>query len=455
MSAIPVPRIAPAVSAMAHQGSGRAPLAVWGGVECSVVRLRDAWRDQIRETGHHARDGDLALIAGLGIGTLRAPVLWERCSPGPAWCGWEWHDARLAEMRRLGLAPIIGLLHHGSGPPDTGLLDAALPEGLAAHATRVAARYPWALDWTPVNEPLTTARFSGLYRQWYPHDDDIGRFLVMVAIQCRAVLLSMRAIRARIPAARLVQTEDLGRVFSTAPLAAQAAHENERRWLSLDLLCGRVDFGHPWRRRFEQAGVARGWLDELQTGEAAPDVIGINYYVTSDRFLDHRSSRYPARVRTGAADARYADTEAVRAGVAPDRLGWAERLREAWARYGRPLAATEVHLGCAEEIEQVRWLMQAWEAAAEVRAEGVDMRAVTPWALFGGVDWDSLLRRRQGHYEAGAWDVRGDPPRPTLLARAVAGLAREGGFAHPGLEAPGWWQRLDRLHPGCAPAAAA
>ncbi|MGI3779009.1 MAG: dTDP-4-dehydrorhamnose reductase, partial [Janthinobacterium lividum] len=95
------------------------PVAVWGGAECSVVRLHDAWRDQTRETGHHDRFDDLARIAAMGIRTVRAAVLWERCVPGPAHCGWTWHDARMAEMRRLGLAPVVGLMHHGSGPPGT------------------------------------------------------------------------------------------------------------------------------------------------------------------------------------------------------------------------------------------------------------------------------------------------------------------------------------------------
>ena len=36
----------------------------------------------------------------------------------------------------------------------------------------VAARYPWVRDWTPVNKPLTTARFSALYGYWYPHTKD-------------------------------------------------------------------------------------------------------------------------------------------------------------------------------------------------------------------------------------------------------------------------------------------
>ena len=46
----------------------------------------------------------------------------------------------------------------------------------------------------------------------------------------------MRAIRNDQPAARLIQTEDLGKTFSTRPLAYQAEFENERRWLTFDLV---------------------------------------------------------------------------------------------------------------------------------------------------------------------------------------------------------------------------
>ena len=48
-------------------------LALWGGVECSIVRIGDTWREQLRETGHYDRPSDLDLIAGLGIRTLRYP----------------------------------------------------------------------------------------------------------------------------------------------------------------------------------------------------------------------------------------------------------------------------------------------------------------------------------------------------------------------------------------------
>jgi dTDP-4-dehydrorhamnose reductase len=56
-------------------------LEVWGGLECTVARIGDIVRNQIEETGHFHRASDLYRIAGLGIRTLRYPVLWESISP--------------------------------------------------------------------------------------------------------------------------------------------------------------------------------------------------------------------------------------------------------------------------------------------------------------------------------------------------------------------------------------
>jgi dTDP-4-dehydrorhamnose reductase len=434
-------------------GAGRAPgrLELWGGLECSVVRVGPDLRDQFRETGHHDRLADLEAVAGLGIRTLRYPVSWERVAPDdPADCDWAWHDERLAELRRLGITPIVGLVHHGSGPARTSLLDPRFPDKLAEYAGRVARRYPWVENWTPVNEPLTTARFSGLYGHWFPHRRSEEEFVRMVAIQCRGVLLAMRAVREAVPHARLVQTEDLGRTFATPKLQYQADHENQRRWLSLDLLNGRIDRSHPWHPKLLAAGVPEAELEDFLSGDLAPMTLGFNYYITSERFLDHRVALHHPSTHGGNGRHSYADTEAVRVPMPPGQTGWLPRLRDAWRRYpGVPLAVTEAHIGCTED-EQVRWLVDCWRAVEALRAEGADLRAVTVWTLFGAVDWCSLLTRRQGRYEPGAFDVgtpgSGAKPRPTLLAEAAAALARDGDFDHPLLREPGWWEREDRVH---------
>jgi dTDP-4-dehydrorhamnose reductase len=425
-----------------------AQVELWGGVECTIVRLGDEYRDQSFETGHTQRDEDIDLIADLGVTTVRYPILWEAIAPDrPDECDWAWTDRRLAMFRERGIRVIGGLLHHGSGPRYTELMDPEFPGKLADFATRAATRYPWIEDWTPVNEPLTTARFSALYGHWYPHKRDYPSFLRALVNECRGTLEAMRAIRKVIPGARLVQTEDLGKTFSTAPLRHQARHENSRRWLSLDLLCGRVTPRHKWHATLTKAGIGADEIAAFAGGEARPDLLGINHYLTSERFLDHRTDLYPGHEVGGNGRDRYVDAEAVRVKRLDGVTGFGPRLREAWQRYGIPMAITEVHHGCHRD-EQLRWFVEVLGTANSLKAEGVDLRGVTIWSLFGNVDWRFLLTEKRGFYDTGAFDVRSDgPPRPTIIAKAAAAYGKGEPFDHPVLDSPGWWRRPPRLYP--------
>ncbi len=386
-------------------------LEIWGGVECTVNRVGDAYFDQLEANGHAGRLADLDLFAQLGVATLRYPVLWERSQLSIKGAyDWRWGDERLDRLRNLGIRPIVGLVHHGSGPKDTSLVDPSFAPALAAYAGAVARRFPWVEDYTPVNEPLTTARFSGFYGKWYPHATNVHAFAQALINQCRAIVLAMRAIRAVNSTARLIQTEDLGKVYSTPRLTYQADFENERRWLTWDLLCGRVDTRHAlWSFLIEYAGIPERELLWFLDNQCPPEVIGANYYVTSERFLDDRLEHYPTGLHGTNGRDCYADVEAVR--VRPEGLmGPGHLISEAWARYRLPLAITEAHLGCTRE-EQMRWLVEVWVAAQQQRKLGVEVVAVTAWSLLGAYDWDSLLTCWSGHYEPGIFDVRAPAPR--------------------------------------------
>ncbi|HEY9885126.1 MAG TPA: family 1 glycosylhydrolase, partial [Thermosynechococcaceae cyanobacterium] len=365
-------------------------LELWGGIECTVNRVGEQYFDQLERNGHDTRIEDLDQFVALGITTIRYPILWERIAPnGLAEADWSWADERLTHLKTIGLRPIVGLVHHGSGPRHTSLIDPAFPEKLAEYAGAVAQRYPWISHYTPVNEPLTTARFSGLYGHWYPHGHDDATFIRTLLNQCRATVLSMQAIRQINPQAQLVQTEDLGKTFSTPLLAYQAKFENDRHWLSLDLLCGHVNPSHPLWQYLRQSGAEEAELLWFQANPCPPDIVGINRYVCGDRFLDERVDRYPERTRGGNDKHQYADVEAV--WVCADGIyDHAALLKEAWERYQRPLAITEAHLGCTRE-EQLRWLKEIWQVAQGLNAEGVAMRAVTVWSLLGTYDWNSLV----------------------------------------------------------------
>ena len=420
------------------------PLELWGGVECTMVRIGDDTRDQVRETGHLARLSDIDAMAELGIKAVRYPILWETVAPeAPGEMDFSWHDERLERLRRHGIRVIAGLVHHGSGARYTHLRDPKFPDYLADYARRVAQRYPWIDAWTPVNEPLTTARLSHLYGIWHPHLRDINATLRATVIQCLGILRSMRAIREVIPHAQLIATEDVGRSFATAELQHQADHENERRWLTWDLLSARVTPGHHFYRWLRNKVASEQELAELATGDGTPDILGFDHYLTSERFLDHRVARYPGVPAGSNGKQSYVDVEAVRVARLRPQLGPALRLRETWERYRIPIAVTEVHHGCSRE-EQVRWLKEVWDAALAERGRGADIRAVTLWALFGAVDWRSVLTRRDGDYDTGAFDTRSETPRPTMLAKAAATLGRGERLDHPALDLPGWWRRPGR-----------
>ncbi|HEY9622064.1 MAG TPA: family 1 glycosylhydrolase, partial [Crinalium sp.] len=419
-------------------------LEMWAGVECTVNRVGDSYFDQLERSGHATRLEDLDRFAALGIRTIRYPVLWERVAPnGLEQAEWGWVDERLERLRKLGIRPIVGLVHHGSGPRHTSLVDPNFPEKLAQFAHAVGDRYPWITHYTPVNEPLTTARFSGLYGHWYPHGQDEFTFSRALVNECRGTALAMRAIRQSNPDAQLVQTEDLGKVFSTPLLQYQAEFENERRWLSFDLLCGRINPKHWMWTVLQSWGVGQADLEWFLENPCPPNILGINHYLTSDRFLDERLDHYPVNTHGGNGKHAYADIEAVRVCV-EGAASPADLLRETWERYHLPIAVTEVHLGCTRE-EQLRWLKDVWDAAQQLQQEGIDIRAVTAWSLLGAYDWNSLLTRNHGYYEPGVFDMRSPTPRATAIASMVCKLSQGEEYKHPILEIPGWWQRPERL----------
>jgi dTDP-4-dehydrorhamnose reductase len=418
-------------------------LELWGGHECTVNRLGDAFMDQTRLSGHHDRIGDLGLFAGLGVKALRYPVLWERTAPErPGEYDWGWSDARLGRLAELNVKPIVGLVHHGSGPRYTSLVDEGFARGLADFARATAQRYPWVGDWTPINEPLTTARFSALYGLWYPHARDETLFWTALLNQIDAIRLAMREIRAVNPAARLIQPEDLGKTYSTRAVSHQASFDNDRRWMTWDLLCGAVIPGHALWERLCWIGL-EDRLRVIADDPCPPDVIGINHYLTSDRFLDERLERYPERCWGGNEFVDFADVEAIRV-LQPGPDGLEGALQEAWSRYGRPMAVTEAHNGCTRE-DQMRWFREAWTTAQRMRARGAPIEAVTAWSLLGSYDWNSLLTVPVGHYECGAFDMRCGEPRPTAMTAMLKGLANPLEEPHPVLAAPGWWRRDIRL----------
>lgn len=422
-------------------------LQLWGALDVTLNRVLDAWFSQVERSIPVQRD-DLERFAGLGLKAIRYPLTWERYAPTVGEPDWTWPDRRLPELRRRGIAPVVGLVHHGWLPRHASLAAPDFGWQLAQFAGAVARRYPWVEHYTPVSAPLATARFIGA-DGGVPRGEDEYAFVQALLGQCRAVVLAMRAVRAVNPRAKLVQNDEPGKAWATPELAHLAGFHNQRRWLTWDLLCGRVERSHPLWDYLLSAGVGAGELLWFRDHPCPPDIIGIDHDLMSERWLDRRAQRYPARCLRRLNDCVHADIEAARALATPTR-GIAALLAEAWERYRLPLALTEARVDANRE-DQLRWLLEMWNGALAARAAGADVRAVAVYPLLGAYDWNSLATSSRGRYQHGAFAVDKGRARATALAGMMRELAAGQAPSNPVLREPGWWRSPGRFH--CEPVA--
>jgi len=385
------------------------PFEIWASPEPTVARIDTAtYRDQLHETGHDVRDSDLDLLASLGISTTRYPVLWEKASPdSPAQLDLAWATRRLERLRELGIEPVVTLLHHGSGPRWTSLVDPAFPEQFAAYAGAVAAAFPWIRRWTPINEPLTTARFATLYGAWYPNTvGDDAAFGAAIVNEALGMLLAMEAIRKRVAHAEFVVTEDL-QSFTSLHRAVDGlvAHKRSRMFLSIELTMGRVRPGHElYTYLTRTCGVSRARLARIVAHACSPDLIGWNYYPNSERVVSKNVDGTVMNEPLG-----------LHGTVSALPL-----LRAAHERLMLPFGISEAHVH-GDPDSRVAWFEARAADLLELASEDRPVCMLGAWAAFGLVDWDSLLVRSDEHHEDGVFTFAGRNgiPRETALTACV------------------------------------
>lgn len=387
-------------AAVAHR---RELIEFWASPEPTIARISEnQWRDQLAETGHDGRLQDIDLLASLGVAASRYPVLWERDD-------FAWARPRLERLREGGVEPIVTLLHHGSGPAHTSLVDPQFPQLFAEYAGAAAREFPWVRRWTPINEPLTTARFATLYGHWYPNLRDDRAFGVAITNEARAIQLAAERIRAHVPDAEIMITEDL-QGFRAADAAAEndAAFYRERSFLSTELVIGRVTREHAlWRYLTETAGVSAATLREIAEHALEPHVIGWNWYPYSERVLSRQGGEL---IDVGAVTLK------------DYRISPRPLLRDAYRRLGLPQAIAEVHLHATEDA-RAAWLLARYDDALALRDEGIPIVAVGAWAAFGMIDWDSLLLERRGIAEDGIFTFSpAGLPQETAVSRTLREL---------------------------------
>lgn len=392
--------------------------------------------DEYALTDHYAKYAeDLGLASQAGATFLRWGVPWYRVNPEPGQWEWSWVDRVVDRFGELGLRPVIDLLHYGTplwlenqfAHPD-------YPKVVAEYAVAFAERYgPTVTDYTPVNEPMIHALFSGVYGYWPPYlTGDTGLTTMVRALaegfvrtqQGITEVLGERATFMHVDAS-LRYTGDVD-----GEHRALAARLREQAYLVEDLVTGRVDASHPLLPVLGAGGMDEATLAWFADNPVHPHVMGVNYYPRISTEVFEEGVHHGG----GFADPRPAQD----AGVS----GLVEVLTAAERRYGAPVMLTETAV-TAPVADRVAWLHESVAAIRAMRTLGHRVVGYTWWPVFDMYEWTyrhGTGERAEYLLTMGLYDLVEDgrgglDRRPTPVADTFRTLATD-----------------DRANDRCAPA---
>jgi len=375
------------------------------GIECSypTIDKGKTRRDLLDECGHYARwEEDLGLVKEMGLKVLRYGLPYYKIHLGPGRYDWEFADKALNEINRLGITPILDLMHFGVPDWLGNFQNPELPVHFADYCGAVAERYPWVRYYTPVNEIYVTAKFSALDGCWNEQLQSDKAFVTAIKHLVAASILGNQQIARHRPDCVIVQSESAEYTHELrAERTARIQLDNKLRFLSLDLLYANHPDGEVCNY-LRDNGMTTKEYNWFMAGEPPGyQIMGNDYYGRNERII-------------------LPDGEII---TSMDVMGWYHITHEYYRRYCKPVMHTETNVFDAEQAPT--WLWKQWVNVLQMRKAGVPVLGFTWYSLIDQVDWNIGLARKEGTVNAcGLFDLD-RKPRP--VAEAYRRLLREYG----------------------------
>src|SRR5436305_3574468 len=190
--------------------------------------------DEMERCRHYERwRDDFRLVKDLGIEYLRYGPPYYRTHLGPGKYDWSFADETFAELKRLGITPIVDLCHFGVPDWVGNFQNPDWPELFGQYAGAFARRFPWVRFYTPVNEIYVTALFSAQYGWWNERLASDESFVTALKHLAKANLLAEAAILKAQPGALFIQSESSEYFHPQDPAGLDRAGVlNHKRFLS-------------------------------------------------------------------------------------------------------------------------------------------------------------------------------------------------------------------------------
>ena len=365
-------------------------------------------------------DGDLDMLARLGVNSYRFSISWARVMPDaktPSPHGLDFYERLVDGLLARDITPMATLYHmdlpqelaavNGWAKRDTSF-------AFADYAGHVVGRLGDRVKlWATVNEPYFEALLSHYDGSWPPGGRDLGEAVAALHHLLLGHGLAVTAARSAAPRAI-----DIGLVNSYSPNVPAS-----ERQLDIDA-AARAD-AHTSRfvldplflARYPDEVVAyhtaRGTFGAVRDGDlgiiATPtDYLGVNYYQRrhvvnleqSEAAVQAVPDGYALRYFTdlGISENVPAGFELSSMGQPIEPVGLTEALCQIHARYGAvPLYVTECGVALADYVDpegrvndevRERFLHGHFQATARAIASGVDVRGFYVWGLLDNLEWN-------------------------------------------------------------------
>jgi len=356
------------------------------GIECSYPTIGHGKirRDLLEETDHYNRyKEDLGLVKEMGLNGLRYNLPYYKIQKAPGKYDWEFADLALAEIKRLGITPILDLMHFGVPDWIENFQNPELPVHFAEYCAAVAQRYPWVRFYTPVNEIYVTARASARDGIWNEQLKSDKGFVTAMKHLVAASIMGNQQIAKYRPDCVIVQSESAEYIHEMRAVESDATRiTNKLRFLSLDLLYAHTIDAEVLLFCLDN-GMTREELKWFMAGEPPGyQIMGNDYYGRNEKIIKPNGDLCAAE----------------------DVLGWYTMTKQYYERYRKPVFHTETNTFNALEAEC--WLWKQWVNVTRIRQDGVPVVGFTWYSLLDQIDWDISLAEKRGIVNAcGLYDL--------------------------------------------------
>jgi len=370
------------------------------GIECSYPLVRGGpggdrvRRDQLRECGHYEHwEKDFDLVHGLGLKYLRYGLPYHLVNPAPGKYDWEFADEVMGRLKKLGIIPILDLLHFGLPDWLGDFQNPEFPAHFAVYAGEVARRYSWVRFYTPVNEIYVTARTSALDGLWNEGMRSQRAFITALKHAAAASCLACQAVVQQRPDAIFVQSESAEYLHDACATPRDDLRlHNKLSYLSLDLLYAKLPDAEVYRHVRDHGMTDAEFQWFMSCEPPGHHIIGNDYYGRNERIVLPDRSEIQAE----------------------DVLGWHELACRFYHRYHKPVMHTETNTFDAERNPS--WLWKQWINVLHLRQSNVPVVGFTWYSLTDQIDWDTSLGEINGRVNAvGLYDLARNP-RPVEAA---------------------------------------